>query len=181
MTLEEISGAAGVPVRVLRAIATIESRGDVRAVRFEARLYRERGADPTGIRGTGRDAVREAIRRNLRAGVESTSWGRWQVLGAHGAAIYSGDHRRFVEAFEASPGHVSDLLAVQWWRANPRAAAAARDGDWRELARRYNGSSSSPWLGRFMRALEAPEAASSSRSSSAALVLGAAALAAVLR
>jgi hypothetical protein len=146
---------AGVPVRVIRAIQRVESSGNPRAVRFETRLFRER----TGItiEGTARSTFEQAYRVDARAAVESSSWGLYQVLGAALIRLF-GSPAAGVQAFDADPRSVSDRLLVEWFRSRPRAQVAANESNWPELARLYNGSATSPWLGRFLSFLEPEQA-----------------------
>jgi hypothetical protein len=136
-----LAARAGIPERILLAIEEIESGGSVRAVRFERRLFQERGGNVAGLPdGTGRATVDAAFARFPRGAVESTSWGRYQVLGAHLLAIHGPDPRLAVQAFDSSPTIVSAELLVRWFQHNPRARVAANAGDIATLARLYNGS-----------------------------------------
>ena len=47
--------------------------------------------------------------------------------------------------FNADPHGISDQILVSWFANRPAAAAAARVPNFTELARLYNGSSTSPW------------------------------------
>lgn len=164
--LSPLAARAGVPVRVLRAIATVESGYDPGRVRFEPHVFHERtnvseslvpwtrsrGAVSLVASETNRDAFERAARLDYDAAVRSTSWGRYQVLGGAGIRLY-GDARSFVAAFDRDPARVSNELLGAWFEARPPAVAAAVEGDWPRLAELYNGSRTSPWLGRFLAAL----------------------------
>jgi hypothetical protein len=136
-----------VPPFVIAAIREIESGGSPRAVRLE-RMFRER----TGhvIEGTGRAAVNQAIALNPRVAVETTAWGKYQVLGSAGIRLY-GSPQAFIEAFDRDPSYVSEQLLVEWFRRNSSARDAANMGDWATLAQRYNGSGvGGRWYQRFV-------------------------------
>jgi hypothetical protein len=154
-TDEELASDANIPVRVLQAIRSIESGGNVAAIRFEPHLFLRRvpGAQIPYTRGptmaasrvgseTNRAAFDRARAINEDAAIRSTSWGLYQVLGSHLLTAYPSDP---VGSFFANPREASDRLLISWFRANPQAAAAARALNFTELARRYNGSSLSPW------------------------------------
>lgn len=147
-----LAAQAGIPVAVMRAIKAIESSGNPRAVRFETRLF-ARDAGIT-VEGHSRDAFERAFAIDPERAVTSTSWGLYQVLGRPLITLY-GSPAAGVRAFDANPRDVSDRLLVEWFKSRPAARAAANNGDYRELARLYNGSSTSPWYGRFMEALGA--------------------------
>lgn len=153
MSDASLAARAGVPTNVVAAIRTVESGGNVRAVRFETRLFHER----TGrtIEGHSRATFSQAFAVNQHAAVESTSWGRYQVLGSALLRLY-GSPSAAVAAFDRDPAGVSDALLAEWFRSRPAAQAAANEGDWMELARLYNGSNQTPWYGRFIAALEQP-------------------------
>jgi len=145
-----LAAQAGVPADVLSAIQKIESSGRANAVRFETRLFRERTGQT--IEGSSRAVFEQAFRINARAAVESSSFGLYQVLGGALIRLY-GSPEAGLRAFDANPARVSDQLLVAWFQSRPQAQEAAREGNWTELARLYNGSSTTPWLGRFQRAL----------------------------
>lgn len=147
----ELASRAGIPTPVVKAIRAVESSGNPRAVRFETRLFRERTG--TTIEGHSRTEFEQAFRQNPQAAVESTSFGLYQVLGSALIRLY-GTPQAGVAAFDADPRTVSDRLLAEWFRSRPAAKTAANSGDYRELARLYNGSATSPWYGRFMAALE---------------------------
>lgn len=87
---------------------------------------------------TGREAFEHAYRIDSVAAVRSTSWGAFQVLGAHLLALF-GAPQKAVPAFDADPAGVSDRLLVQWLHANTRALEAAKAGRIDEFIHRYNG------------------------------------------
>lgn len=151
----DLAGQAQIPVGVLRAIRSVESGGNPAAIRFEPHLFLRRvpGASIPYTHGptmaasrvaseTNRSAFERARAINEQAAIQSTSWGLYQVLGQHLLNAYPNDP---VGSFFENPREASDRLLVSWFRANPAAAAAARALNFTELARRYNGSSLSPW------------------------------------
>jgi len=160
---------AEVPPNVIAAIREIESGGHANAVRFEPHLFhrktgnvhlqqvawtRDRGSVSLQPSETNRAAFLRAYQINPRAAVESTSWGRYQVLGSTGIRLY-GSPELFLRAFNSAPAAVSDQLLVAWFHSRPAAQEAARACDVSELAYRYNGSRTSPWSRRFAAAVEA--------------------------
>lgn len=144
--------ALGVPVKVVQAIERVESGGHASAVRFEPHVFLRKRPDLEGAipftRGpkgfsvvageTDRDAFERAFTLDPEAAVASTSWGLYQVMGSHLLDIY-GTPASAADSFYADPVAVSYKLFVKWFQASPRALAAARERDWRELAHRYNG------------------------------------------
>lgn len=151
----DLAAQAQIPVGVLRAIRSVESGGNPAAIRFEPHLFLRRvpGAaipythGPTQAASrvaseTNRAAFERARAINEQAAIQSTSWGLYQVLGQHLLTAFPSNP---VSSFFADPQGASDRLLVSWFRANPAAAAAARALNFTELARRYNGSSLSPW------------------------------------
>lgn len=158
----------GIDPKVLLAIQKVESSSSPAKVRFEPHLFhrdtnsRYLGQIPwTKSRGnvslvsseTNRAAFERAYRIDPSIAVRSTSWGRFQILGSAGISIY-GSPPAFVAAFDEDPDFVSDRLLAKWFSSRPAAIAAANAKDWRRLALLYNGSTTSPWLGRFVRAYE---------------------------
>lgn len=152
---DELASQAQIPVGVLRAIRSVESGGNPAAIRFEPHLFLRRvpGAPIPYTHGptmaasrvaseTNRAAFERARALNESAAIDSTSWGLYQVLGSHLRRAYPTDP---VGSFYRDPQEASDRLLVAWFQANPAAAAAARELNFTELARRYNGSSLSPW------------------------------------
>lgn len=155
LTDDELAGQAHIPVGVLQAIRSIESGGHANATRFEPNLFLRLvpGAavpytpGPTQAAShvaseTNRAAFERARRINENAAIRSTSWGLYQVLGQHLLTVAPSNP---VGTFDADPQGTSDRLLVAWFASNPRAAAAARELNFPELALRYNGSRTSPW------------------------------------
>lgn len=161
----EVAARAGVPLRVLRAIAQIESGNDPRSLRFETRIF-ERLTGQT-VAGSGRAAFNHAYSINPAAAVKSSSWGLYQVLGTPLLSMF-GDPATAVRSFYADPVKASQRLVIAFFNARPAAQQAANTGDWAALARLYNGSDQTPWLGRFEAAY-----ARASGSSWAGAILGA--------
>ncbi len=156
---EELARQAKIPVIVLRAIRQNESGDNPAVVRFEPHVFlRETGKgkrenspflkdipftrDPVRkislVKSeTDRAAFEKAALLDRDIAIKSTSWGLYQVLGAHLLKI---DPVNPVKTFDANPREISDRLLVSWFKSNPKAAKAAREFDIMELARRYNGS-----------------------------------------
>mgnify|MGYP001350065554 CR=1 FL=1 len=158
----------GVDPKVLLAIQKVESSSSPRKVRFEPHLFhrdtsnryvaqipwtKSRGNVSLVSSETNREAFERAYRLDPAIAVRSSSWGRYQILGGAGIALF-GSPPAFVAAFDENPDLTSDQLLVKWFSSRPNAIAAANAKDWPRLAQLYNGSSTSPWLGRFIRAYE---------------------------
>lgn len=88
---------------------------------------------------TGREAFERAYAIDSVAAVRSTSWGAFQVLGAHLLALF-GAPQKAVPAFDADPLGVSDRLLVQWLHSTPRALEAAKAGRIDDFITAYNGA-----------------------------------------
>ncbi len=147
--------SAGIPAAVLEAFRQVESNGKPAAVRFEPHIFLRLAPDLRGkvpyTRGkyvwstepseTNRAAFDHAASLDAEAAVRATSWGLFQVLGAHLLDLYDEDPAAAVEAFDADPEGVSNKLVAQWFAVNPRARYAANKTpvDWVGLARMYNG------------------------------------------
>jgi peptidoglycan hydrolase-like protein with peptidoglycan-binding domain len=142
----------GIPVDVIQTIEAVESGGKPRALRFEAHVFlrtrpdlREQIPFTPGPRGysvtrseSDKDAFERAFTLDPKAATESTSFGLYQVLGGHLIKLY-GSPESGVDHFYASPTEVSYKLLVSWFKASSRALKAAREKDWKRLARYYNG------------------------------------------
>lgn len=176
MSDESISAATGLSLPWVRAIRAVESGGIPSAVRFEPRLFlRSRpdlaskipysgAADPLDhvAADTNRAAFEHARTLDADVAVRSSSWGSFQVLGAHLIEI-AGPADLAVHAFDLAPADMSDRLLVHWIEANPKALAAAKAGDVDGWVLRYNGSAiGTPqherYAGRMRRALAASTA-----------------------
>jgi len=90
---------------------------------------------------TNRAAFDRAFRIAPSEAVKATSWGSYQVLGAHLLPLFGSSPSTAVRNFDANPHAVGERLLAAWMRANPRAQEAARAMNWTELAHRYNGCS----------------------------------------
>lgn len=145
---EELS----LPVEVIQTIEAVESGGKPGATRFEVHVFNRKRPDlkgqlpfTPGPRGysvtrseTDWDAYQRAYALDPVAATESTSFGLYQVLGGHLIEVY-GSPEAGLKAFAEDSTSVSYKLLASWFRDSPRALDAAKDKDWRELARRYNG------------------------------------------
>jgi hypothetical protein len=151
----DLATQAHIPVGVLQAIRSVESGGNPSAVRFEPHLFLRRvpGAaipytpGPTQAAShvaseTNRAAFERARAINEQAAIDSTSWGLYQVLGAHLRNISPSNP---VGTFDSNPRGTSDRLLVDWFASNRAAQAAANALNFSDLAYRYNGSRLSPW------------------------------------
>lgn len=98
-----------------------------------------RAASPIRVE-TNRSAFERAYAISAAAAVRSTSWGSFQVLGAHLLGLHNGHPTTAVAAFDADPARESDRLLIAWLTANPKALAAAKAHDVVEWVHRYNGS-----------------------------------------
>ena len=142
----------GIPIEVIQTIEAVESGGRPAALRFEAHVFLRKRPDlkgqipfTPGPRGysitrseTGQSAFEHAFELDPKAATESTSWGLYQVLGGHLISIY-GSPQSGVDHFYADPLGVSYKLLISWFHDSPKAIAAARNKDWKKLARYYNG------------------------------------------
>ncbi len=148
-----VAEKAGIPVDVLRAFRATESGGRADAIRFEPHLFLRKRPDLEGQipftpgpkhfsvtrSETNKSAFDRAFSLDAEVAVRSTSWGLYQVLGGYLLKAY-GDPQTAVDNFYSAPETASDMTVAAWFADNPRAVKAANDKDWRELARRYNGS-----------------------------------------
>jgi hypothetical protein len=148
----EAANALGIPVEVIQTIESVESGGKPSAIRFEPHLFLRHKPSlamdipftkgPKGFSVTRSETDQSAFEHAFGlapdAAVKSTSWGLYQVLGAHLIKAY-GDAQLGVDSFYASPLEASYKLLVSWFKANRKALECAREKDWKGLARRYNG------------------------------------------
>jgi peptidoglycan hydrolase-like protein with peptidoglycan-binding domain len=148
----ETANELGIPVDVIQTIEAVESGGKPTALRFEAHVFLRKRPDleekipftpgPRGYSVTRSESDKGAFERAFAldsvAATESTSFGLYQVLGGHLIKLY-GNPESGVDHFYASPTEVSYKLLVSWFKSNKKALKAAREKDWRKLARRYNG------------------------------------------
>ena len=94
---------------------------------------------------TDRDAFEFARKLDALVAVLSSSWGSYQQLGASFPHALGKPMRTAAEAnaavaaFDANPQDVSDKLLAAWMLSNPKALAAAKEGNVEEFVRRYNG------------------------------------------
>lgn len=172
MTDQELATLAGIPLRLLLAIRSVESSGRTRAVRFEPHVFHRRTArrfttsqvpwTRSGRPGkeavsyvpseTNRAAFERAFRYDPTAAVQSSSWGAYQVLGEHLLSATGLDPARAVAAFDAEPERVGREMFVSWMRANENAQRYANALNIEALAEIYNGSQD--WAAAVRRALE---------------------------
>jgi len=149
----DAANSLGMSVEVVQTIEAVESGGKPSAIRFEPHVFLRKRPDlhceipfTKGPRGfsethseTNQSAFETAFELDPKAAVESTSWGLYQVLGGHLIKIY-GDPLSGVDSFYADPPSASYKLFISWFKSNTRALKAAREHDWKKLARYYNGS-----------------------------------------
>jgi hypothetical protein len=141
-----------IPIKVIQTIEAVESGGRASALRFEPHVFLRKRPDlkeqvpfTPGPRGysvtrsqTNQSAFEHAFELDAKSATESTSFGLYQVLGGHLISIY-GTPESGVDHFYADPLNVSYKLLTSWFKDSPRALKAARQLDWRKLARYYNG------------------------------------------
>ena len=149
----------GVEAAVIQAIEAVESGGRPAAVRFEPHLWHRKYAE-FGLTEAQRDqmpftrnnevpfsrvgsetneaAFNKAMTISGPLALYSTSFGLYQVMG-YNFTNFKTDAEGIVARFRADPEGVSYELLVTWFRGNPKAIEAAKNKDWAELARRYNG------------------------------------------
>jgi hypothetical protein len=163
--IERAAAELDVDPAAIRAIDEVESRGsgflaDGRPVILFERhiLYRQlkkHGRDADGLAriyaplvdptpGGYRGGVGEWYRLNLArqidraAADESTSWGRYQIMGFHWRACGFSDVAEFVAAMSESEARQLDAF-VRFIAADPALHKALKDCRWADVARRYNG------------------------------------------
>lgn len=103
---------------------------------------------------TNAAAFDRAAAVNATQAIRATSFGSFQVLGAHLLALYGGDPGRALAAFRADPSSVSDALLKHWLDANRTALQAAQRGDVLGFVRHFNGCSDcSAYVAKFEAAL----------------------------
>ena len=151
-----VARKAGIPERVLRAIQKVESRGSAKAVRVEPHLFHRKRPDlaskvpykknpkrgySTTATETNRAALERAILVDAKTAIESTSFGKYQVLGRYLLNAYGKSPEECYECFRLDPLGASNLMVAAWFKDNPRAreAANAVPVDFTGLARCYNG------------------------------------------
>jgi hypothetical protein len=170
-----LADGLGISSEILQAFSVVES-GKRPAVRFEPHLaHRALGARASCIPWTPKsdsqpwsvrrqETSRAAFNRALahRPGddawatviIESSSFGLFQVLGAHLLGLFPGDPLGALAAYDESERLISFALAGSWFRSSPRALRAARSGDLERLIRYYNGPKNVPaYLSKFRAAL----------------------------
>jgi len=152
VTPEQIATQTGIPVKMVKAIAQVESGSKPDALRFEPHLFLAAvpGAaipytrGPTGAAShvaaeTNRAAFVRAFAINPLEAVKASSWGAWQDMGSHLIAIAGPDPAHAVAAFDADPAGTSGSLFLHWVRMNPRILPPARALDFKGVAHAYNG------------------------------------------
>ena len=124
-----------------RGAGRLHMWGGPKVMRFEPHVFNRRhpsqpmpssrGDKPSRTESEVREAAfNEAFSRNPRAAVESTSWGRYQVMGYHFLRpMYGNNAQRFLDSWIQSDWenveNLSDELFVYWWKANPSARSYA--------------------------------------------------------
>ena len=164
--VQRLRSITGLSVRVLHAIQTVESRGRDDVLRFEPHLFLDKRSDLTGqvpytpkkppgqmwsvLRAeTDRLAFNHAFRLASEEAVLSTSFGSYQVMGW--ALLAEGPNpAAAVAKFWAWPEAVSDRMFARWIERNPSAKRAAKDQNWIEFARVYNGAGQKERYGRMI-------------------------------
>ena len=156
---QNAADALGVEPAVIQAIEAVESGGRAAAVRFEPHLW-HRKWNEYGLTEAQRDqmpftrndevpfsrvnsetnetAFNKAMTINGALAMYSTSFGLYQVMG-YNFPNFRSNPAGEVARFRADPEGVSYELLIKWFKGNSKALEAARNKDWAELARRYNG------------------------------------------
>jgi len=117
-----------VMIKLSRAVAKIESRGNAKARRFEPRVF-------TRLTGELASTFDEAKRINWRAAMLSTSCGRYQILGTN---YRRAGFKRIEDMFHASP-EMQDSAFARFVRSNGYDKYIRR-GEYDRFARAYNGA-----------------------------------------
>lgn len=90
------------------------------------------------------DAFTRAFALNRSEAIRATSWGRFQVMGGWFKNRLASDpvafYSRWVNADKNEVEDLSDEMLVEWIMGNPLALQAAKDQNWTEFSRRYNGT-----------------------------------------
>ena len=156
----------GIPVDVIQAIEAVESNGAPTAIRFEPHVFHRRRPDlaskvpftrgPRGFSVLGEETDQSAFERAFEldpeAAVASTSWGLYQVMGHPSLLeLHNNDPVHAADSFYAEPEAVSYRLLARWFKGNPRALTAAKERNWRRLARYYNGPGQVDYYERALR------------------------------
>ena len=153
-----------------RGAAKIHQWGGPKVMRFEPHVFNRKVPDSKHMPSSRGDkhsrtesevrisAFREAFSRDPRAAIESTSWGRFQVMGSNFLqSLYNNDPNAFLNAWiDADYNQIEDMgdsYLAEWFRARPDVREYANmpmenivryGGKNRRvvevLARRYNGS-----------------------------------------
>lgn len=163
--IERAAAELGIEPAAIRAIDEVESRGagflpDGRPVILFERhvMYRQlkkHGRDvedlarrypalinpaPGGYRGGAGEWYRLGLARAIdpAAADESTSWGRYQIMGFHWKTCGFASVAEFVAAMSESEARQLDAF-VRFIEADPPLLKAIKAGKWAEVAKRYNG------------------------------------------
>lgn len=163
--LEWAADVLGVPVAAVMAVNEIESRGSGffssgrPAILYERHIMRRRllhyRIDPNphisqqpnivnsktgGYFGGERehDRLEQAKRIHTAAGLESASWGLFQIMGFHWEHLEYSSAEHYVRLMESSERNHLDAF-VRFNQKDRNLHNALRRRDWTEYARRYNG------------------------------------------
>ncbi|MVM34982.1 DUF3380 domain-containing protein [Spirosoma sp. HMF4905] len=132
----------GTDVPTIRAVDEVESNGKgfdsagQIVIRFESAKFK--GYTGITITGSGNAAFNQAVLKNARAAMLSTSWGRYQIMGFN----YEDCGYSSVEAFVAAmkTGELAQLNAfIAFVKAN-QIDDELRTHNWAGFAYRYNGA-----------------------------------------
>lgn len=161
----DAAAALGVPVTSIKAVVTVESRGngfytDGRPViLFERHVFLRQmlkrniptellelqhpeivNAKAGGYKGGvgEHDRLGAAAKINREAALESCSWGLFQIMGFHWQLLGFATLQAFVNAMYRSEGDQLQAF-VAFVKANPSMHAALKARDWAKFARLYNG------------------------------------------
>jgi hypothetical protein len=119
-----------------RRLKKCGARVDALATRYPALVNK----DPGGYKSGAAEWYRLSLAREIdrRCADESTSWGRYQIMGIHWQTLGFADSDAFVGAMSATEAAQLDAFC-RFIEVDPRLHAALRDKDWPVFARLYNG------------------------------------------
>lgn len=168
LTDHDIQNAAAVlavPVPAIKAILSVESRGNgflkdgrpvilferhvmrrrlkakgIETARLEAEQPNVVSAIAGGYQGgtLEHDRLGQAAKIDRDCALESASWGLFQIMGYHWKALGYDTLQQFINAMYRSEGDQLDAF-VRFVKADPSLWKALKRLDWEEVARRYNG------------------------------------------
>lgn len=133
-----------VPASAVKMRVAIRDEGKVPYTPGRTRSGANRSASSIASE-TDKAAFEFAEKIHAANAVISTSWGAYQQLGSSFSHVIgqpittSYAAALATQAFKSNPVKVSDQLLAAWLLDNPKALAAAKEGNVEEFVRRYNG------------------------------------------